>query len=100
LESDSIKAKVCSTIFHLLLDAWKIVDDETVGKLLTPNVVKILVDNLKAKDESTFPLTESVMDALKNIIAKEDVTAKVQLRIMKRLLKSTDNVAFDKATGI
>lgn len=91
---------MCSTIFHLLLDAWKIVDDETVGKLLTPNVVKILVDNLKAKDESTLPLAESVMKALQNIIAKEDVTAQVQLRIMKRLLKSADNVAFDKATGI
>jgi len=90
---------VCSTIFHLLLAAWKIVDDETVGKLLTPNVVKILVGNLQAKDESTLPLAESVMDALKNLIAKEDVTAKAQLRIMKHLLKSADNMAFDKATG-
>ena len=99
LESDPIKAKVCSTIFHLLLAAWKIVDDETVGKLLTPNVVKILVGNLQAKEESTLPLAESVMGALKNLIAKEDVTAKAQLRIMKHLLKSADNMAFDKATG-
>ena len=90
---------MCSTIFHLLLAAWKIVDDETVGKLLTPNVVKILVGNLQAKEESTLPLAESVMGALKNLIAKEDVTAKAQLRIMKHLLKSADNMAFDKATG-
>lgn len=70
-----------------------------VGKLLTPNVVTILIGNLQAKDESTLPLAESVLDALKVVITTEDVTAKAQLRIMKKLLKSSDNMAFDKSTG-
>ena len=70
-----------------------------VGKLLTPNVVTILIGNLQAKDESTLPLAESVLDALKVVITTEDVTAKAQLRIMKKLLKSSDNMTFDKSTG-
>ncbi len=66
--------------------------------LLSKNIVLLLITSLQAKDDSLQPHAEAVLESVKTLMGKDDVTPAAQIAIIERLLKE-DHVAFDKNTG-
>jgi len=85
-ESRPSKTKT-STALNLLNSLITVVDKETVVMLLTKNVVQLLMTNLAAKDDSSFPIAERVMNSIKAILESDDTTPATQSSIMEKLLQ-------------
>lgn len=66
--------------------------------MLSKNIVLLLVTSLQAKDDSLQPHAEALLESLKTLMGKDDVTPTAQIAIIEKLLKE-DHVAFDKNTG-
>lgn len=66
--------------------------------MLSKNIVLLLITSLQAKDDSLQPHAEAVLESLKSLMGKDDVTPVAQIAIVEKLLKE-GHVAFDKNTG-
>ena len=67
--------------------------------LLTKNVVQLLMTNLAAKDDSSFPIAERVMNSIKAILESDDTTPATQSSIMEKLLQLMGQTDSDQISG-
>jgi len=55
--------------------------------LLTKNIVQLLLTNFFAKDDSSYPSAERVMNSIKAVLESDETTPAIQSSIMEKLLQ-------------
>ena len=66
---------------------------------MTKSIVQLLMTNLVATDDSSFPSAERVMNSLRAVLESDDTTPAIQSAIMEKLLQLMGHTDSDQLSG-